>query len=321
MANAQLIQMAREIGKSKGFVDTGKEFEKSFGKWVGMAEETLKVRRDKRAEGTARVVDFMSKMPSHQSLPKIPAYAQEKVGAWLKEQRKVYGDNARAIRDLDPTSEEYQSHVNTMNKITQSMSNLNDQFDTLLEDKVSYMENVDKGQISNGTSAEAHNELSKVYTDATELGISEDGRLDFGGKSFDDLPKWFPKNDAIPMALTTLNAKYYKNAQEITGALGTNLKMQVEQIIKGAGRNGVMSLAADYENGVLQIEEDLISNPARHEELIDKMVNTWVSAITESAKIGKEQSDADWKMKHPKNTTPAQYGLDRFFFKTIDAKN
>lgn len=318
MANAQLIQMAKEIGKSKGFVDVGAEFEASFGKWVGKAEEALKGRRKKRDEGIARVNDYMSKMPSHQSLPKIPPYAQEKVGAWLKDQRKAYGDNARAIRDLDPTTPEYQDRVNAMNKITQSMSNLNDQFSTLLEDKVSFMENVDNDNVSKGTTPEEIETLSKVYTDASELGISAEGHLNFGGKNFDELPKWIAKNNQIPMALTQLNAKYYKNAQLISGPLEKSLKVEVESIIKSAGRQGIMSLAAD---GDLGLEEDLITNPERYEELVSKMVETWVGAITESSKIGKEQSDADWKMKHPKQPTTANYALDKYFFKKEDKKN
>ena len=318
MANAQLIQMAKEIGKSKGFVDVGAEFEQSFSKWVGQAEENLKVRRAKRDEGIARVTSYMEKMPSHASLPKVPAYAQEKVGSWLKEQRNQYAVNARALRDLDPTGEEYQQKVNAMNEITQSIATLNDQFSTLLEDKVDFMEGVDGGLISNATTPDEIDMLSKVYTDSTDLVIDKSGRLAFGGKSFDELPKYIAKNSEIPQALTQLNAKYYKNSQIIEGPLAKNLKFEVEQIIKSSGKQGIMSLAADSD---LNLEEDLITNPARYEELVETMVNTWTEAIQGAAKIGKEQSDADWKMKHPEKKTDPKYGLDRYFFKTIDAKN
>ena len=310
MANAQLIQMAREIGKSKGFVDVGEEFDKSFGKWMGVAEEALKERRTKRDQGIARVTSYMEKMPSHASLPKIPAYAQEKVGAWLKGQRTEYAANARALRDLDPTGDEYQEKVNAMNKITQSMSTLNDQFSTLLEDKVDFMEGVDGGLISNATTPDEIDLLSNIYTDATEIGISAEGRLDFGGKTFDELPKYISRNSEIPQALTALNAKYYKNSQKIEGPLAKNLKFEVEQIIKSSGKQGIMSLAADND---LNLEEDLITNPARYEELVETMVNTWTTAITEAADIGKKQADAEWKMKHPKKPNPNT--LDKFFNK------
>lgn len=308
MANAQLIQMAKEIGKSKGFVDVGAEFEASFGKWVGKAEEALKARRDKRDQGIARVTSYMEKMPSHASLPKIPAYAQEKVGAWLKGQRAEYAQNARALKDLDPTGDEYQEKVNAMNKITQSMSTLNDQFSTLLEDKVDFMEGVDGGLISNATTPDEIELLSNVYTDAAELGIDAEGRLAFSGKNFDELPKYIAKNSEIPKALTQLNAKYYANKQIIEGPLENNLKFQVEQIIKSSGKQGIMSLAADND---LNLDEDLIKNPARHEELVETMINTWVDAIKGAAKIGKEQADAEWKMKHPDKPNPNS--LDKFF--------
>lgn len=311
MANAQLIQMAKEIGKSKGFVDVGAEFEASFGKWVGQAEEALKARRDKRDEGIAKVTSYMEKMPSHAQLPKVPAYAQEQVGSWLKGQRAEYAANARALKDLDPQSDEYLDNVNNMNRITQSVSRLNDQFSTLLEDKTNYMDAVNEGVISNATKPEDVNELADVYTDSSKLAIGADGQLSFNGKNFDDLPKWQAQNSEIPMALTQLNAQYYKNAKEIEGPLAENLKVQVEQIIKGAGRSGVMSLAADSELG---LDEDLITNPERYDELVKTMINTWTEAIKGSAKIGKKQADAEWKMKHPKKETPSAYGLDKYFF-------
>jgi len=315
MANAQLIQMAKEIGKSKGFVDVGAEFEASFGKWVGKAEEALKARRDKRDEGIAKITSYMEKMPSHAQLPKVPAYAQEQVGGWLKDQRAEYAVSARALKDLDPQSDKYLANVNNMNRITQSVSRLNDQFSTLLEDKTNYMDAVNEGVISNATKPEDVNELADVYTDASKLSIGADGQLSFNGKSFDDLPKWQAQNSEIPMALTQLNAQYYKNAQVIDGPLAENLKVQVEQIIKGAGRSGVMSLAADSDLG---LDEDLITNPERYDELVKTMITTWTEAIKGSAKIGKEQADAEWKMKHPKKETPSKYGLDKYFLELMN---
>ncbi len=310
MANAQLIQMAKEIGKSKGFVDVGAEFEASFGKWMGQVEENLKERRTKRDQGIARVTSYMEKMPSHASLPKIPAFAQEQVGSWLKGQRTEYAALARSMRDLDPTGDEYQEKVNSMNKITQSMANLNDQFSTLLEDKVDFMEAVDGGLISNATTPEETDILSKVYTDASQMGIDADGRLSFEGKNFDELPKYIAKNSEIPKALTALNAKYYKNNRVVEGPMLKNLKFEVEQIIKSSGKQGIMSLAADSD---LNLDEALINDPTRYEELVETMVNTWTEAITGAAKIGKDQADADWKMKHPKKPNPNT--LDKFFNK------
>lgn len=317
MANAQLIQMAKEIGKSKGFADAGAEFEKSLSKWMGVAEAATKERRDKRDAGIARTTAWMEKMPSHASIPKVPAYAQEAVGGWLKDQRKAYGDAARAIKDLDPLSEEYQAHVGTMNKITQSMTNLNDQFTTLLDDKVNFMESVNEDSISNATSPDDVDLLSTVYTDAATMGISEDGRLNFNGKSFDELPKYHTKNSQIPLALTQLNAKYYKTGRLIEGPMAKSLQLEVEQIIKSAGRPGIMSLAADSDLG---IDPELIKDPARYEELVKKMTTTWVEAITDSAKIGKDQSDADWKMKHPVTKKTPAYSLDKFFLDLANNK-
>jgi hypothetical protein len=71
-----------------------------------------------------------------------------------------------------------------------------------------------------------------------------------------------------------------------------------------------MSLAADND---LNIDEALIKDPTRYEELVETMVNTWTEAITGAAKIGKEQADAEWKMKHPKKPNPNT--LDKFFNK------
>ena len=312
MANAQLIQMAKDIGKSKGFNDVGKAFEQSFGKWVDQAKGIEKAQQDKRAAGVARVVDFMEKMPTHQSLPKVPAYTQDKVGVWLKDIRKQYGDHARATRDLDAQDPSYQGHISEMNRITHSMTTLNDQFDSLLSDKVAFMEGVDLDSVSKGNSAADIDELSRVYTDATEMEFSADGHISFGGKSFNDLPKWIEKNNTIPMALTQLNAKYYKTAQPVTGPLADNLKVEVEALIKSSGRPGVMSLAAD---GSLGIPDAMIHDPKQYDALVELVTRNWVDAITESAAMGKTQQDAEWKMKHPVKKEAPKYDLDKYFFK------
>lgn len=305
MANAQLIQVAKELGASQGFNDVGAAFEKGFSKWYDTIETQFKERQEKKEQAEARVLEYMDKMPSTGMIAKIPQYAKEKVSTFLNNGRKEYAKHAKAIRDLDPEDKEYQDHINAMNSISDSFVNLDTQFERLLEQKVEFMQEVDGQTLSAGNDFRDIDFLSNVFTDSTDMAFSPEGNILFSreGKqlSLDELPTWIEVNNTIPTELVKLSSQYFKNGVEITGALENNLRHQVENLIKSSGRAGIVSLAADDSLKVgghgLGITNDLLHDKSRHQELTEKVVNAWVESIKATALQGKQEQKAKEQAK------------------------
>lgn len=320
MANQQLIQMAKDVGASQGFNDVGGAFEQSFSKWYGQAQAVVDERKKTKEAADARVADYMERIPGG-NLAKIPEYAKETVSNFLREGRNQYAEHANALRDLDPKDKEYQDHVNSMNKITQSFVTLDNQFTRLLEDKMDFMESVEFNTVSYGNKPEDIDFLSNAYTDAADMIFTPEGNILFEreGKqlALDELPKWVEVNSTVPAALAQLNAQYYKNGEEITGPLEQNLRVQIDTLVRSQGRHGVISLAADSpfsEDGRgLGVPDEILHDPEKLEDLTKMVVDNWVNAIKDSAKIGREQADAKWKRTRTPKTPPApKYSLDKF---------
>lgn len=319
MANAQLINMAREVGASQGFNNAGEAFGDSLSKWVDQAQGHIDERKKTKEAADARVADYMDRLPNG-SLAKIPEYAKETVSGFLRDGRNSYAAHANAIRDLDPQDKEYQDHVSEMNKIQQSFVNLDAQFSRLMEDKMEYMESVEANTVSYGNKPEDIDFLSSAYTEATDMIFTPEGSIVFsqGDKqlSLDEMPKWIEVNSTIPAALSQLNAQYYKNGEEITGPLEQNLRVQIDTLVRSQGRHGIISLAADSpfssDGRGLGVPDDILHDPEKLEDLTKLVIDNWVNAITSSAAEGRAQADAKWKRtRNPKTPKTPAYSLDK----------
>jgi len=319
MANAQLIQMAKDLGKSQGFNDIGGAFEQSFTKWVDKVETQVQERETKRKEGDAKVAKFMANLPSDATLPKIPASAKNTVAAYLKDTRMKYADHAKALRDLDAKDETYQEHVSEMNKITADWDNLNQQFTKLVDKRAEYLTLKDTGAVSKGNSPEEVALWSSIVTDqGMDISI-QDGFLNIGTGdkvvALDDLPGITQVDNDTIKELQSISDELMKNNLEVTDSNREKIKYDIRQEVISNGMDSVRSIATDSAYGVeggLKLSHDLLYNPEREEELIETVVEQWLAITEQATKDYKTQQENLWKKKHPVKPTPKKYSLDKF---------
>ena len=325
MANAQLIKMAQDLGASKGFQDVGGAFTESFSRWVDEAGKDAQVAAAKHQESDARVVKFMESIPNG-NISKIPTNAREGVSAFLTEQRKTYAAAAEATRNLEPGSVEYQEQVKVMNDVQQSFIQLDSEFTNLLEAKAEYLEAGENGEISLANDPDQRSVLDSVYTEMAGLSFSTEGNILFDNNgspaAVSELPSWFGTEqgqDLHDSLLSTLDP-YAQKGYEITGGLEDEVRNRVYSTLKKAGRKAVQSLAVDVaygnagEKGVA-LDDDLIRNPERYEELLDSVVSFWTESVKNSAKSVKEAEMGLLKEKKAINKTEKtpKYALDADF--------
>ena len=133
------------------------------------------------------------------------------------------------------------------------------------------------------------------------------------------MPSWFGSEQGQDLhdSLLATFEPYTQKGYEITGGLEEEVKNKVYSTLKKAGRQAVQSLALDVaygnagEKGVA-IDDDLVRNPERYEELLNSIVSFWTDGVKNSAKAVHDAQMGLLKEKKKINTvkkTP-NYSLD-----------
>lgn len=335
MANQNLIQAQAKVSGSQGFVDHGAKFNEGIQKWEEQAQTRIKVRQEKLDQANALVADYMDKIPDGKGLEKIPTYAKEKVASFLASSRDEYAKHAKSLRDLDPNSPEYQEHVKGMNYINNSFVRLNDQFTSLLENKVGFLQLSDNQELSRANKPGDIDFLSNIYTDATDMSFDKNGNILFNNNgssvAIDELPKYHAQETEIPGLIMKQMASLQKNATKWTPAVEELTRKQIRVLVKKNGMNGIRSLAADdtigNDDGLgLGISDELLNDPSRIEELTEVVVENYIQAMKEVAESAYDAKQSDYWSKHqPKpgkkdNAVNAAFGLDDYGNEIIPIK-
>lgn len=325
MANAQLIQMAKDLGKTEGFDYAGEAFAESFGKWVGVAQEQIKERKQVKEQGDALVAGYMENLPNGNELPKIPVNAQGAVNAFLVDQRKIYAAHANALRDLDPQLPEYREHVDAMNKINNAFDNLDKNFESFLTKKEDHLLLVDEGEVSVGNKPEDTILMTNAYTDKSEIAIDEDGNLTFDGVYMKDLPTSNTISREGGAAIFNLKTKALQQGASHGEELfdEDTAKGLVKHTLGKLKRSDIKSLAADSEELFdidLNIPNDLLHDETRHDELKDLLEDIFLEYMKEGYTTGVSQYNTKFKRKvseKRKLATPKlpKYSLDKLINK------
>ncbi len=295
MANNQLIQMAKDLGASKGFTDIGGAFTESFGKWVDEAQKGAIIAAKKHEESNTRVVNYMESMPNG-DLAKVPVNQREAFSAWLTEGRKRYADAAKQTGRLKPGTPEYQEQVKIMNDVQQSFLQADSEMTDLLERKTEYMDAAYNNEVSRANDPDERSVLDGIMLDTAPLKWNEHGNIEWSeGKGIGDIPKWFgtEEGEELHDGLLQSLSGYTSAGYEITGGLEAEVENKVYSALKKAGRNAVTSLALDVAIGSggergFNINEELIRDPERYDELLDAVTNFMTTATKNSAKAVKE---------------------------------
>lgn len=339
--NTGLVNVARDVAQSKGFVPVGDDFDKGMAPYLQAAQDTITKRQENKDAKNAEVISWMEQMPDESDLPIVPDAMKDRTSAWLRSKKNEYARHASALRKLDAGSDEYQEHVANMNRINKAVVNLRENYDTFATSRLDFLDSVHANDISNGTNPEDHDFLSRAYTDRFEGLIDEDGEVfvETFEKShkMKEMPKFHRVDKTVSKALFDEFKRVSQNGLPLDPASQAFVKQQLKSIIRQGGREALVSLASDgiftelISGGTSMLpgfglSDDLVHDPERQGELEETVVNILHSMLVQNAQgVYNQQTQADDAERNKKTAAaveiakakktykPPTYSLDKEF--------
>jgi len=256
-------------------------------------------RKREKSNQKAKVELYLNNMPSGIELSKIPPAQQENVASWSKQKKFEYAEAARNLSSLDPGSDEYVQAMSTMTNIKQAFSNLNNNLETFKAKKTEYLKSSSSGALSNGNDSNQGNFLSDLYTDKTNFIFDDNGNLAFDSEGAvvnqNDVPDYFNKDFKSADTLININSDIYNSGQKLDSTMSNMYRQKILNMIRQGGRETTLSLATDdliQEGGLGIVDEDLLYNPERQDELEKVVVDSYMNVLNSSANSGYKKKAA-----------------------------
>ena len=239
-------------------------------------------------------------MPAGIELSKIPPAQQENVANWSKQMKFKYAEAARILPTLEAGSEEYVEAMSTMTNIKNSFVNLNNNLETFKANKTEYLKSSSSGALSKGNDSKQGNLLASIYTDESDMIFDENGNMAFQNGdavvNINDVPDYFNKDFKSADTLININSDIYNAGQKLDPTMSNMYRQKILNMIRQGGRETTLSLATDdliQEGGLGIVDQDLLYNPERQEELEQVVVDNYMSILNSSADAGfKKKADA-----------------------------
>jgi len=146
--------------------------------------EKLRRAEDERIKAT--VAQYKNLFPSDASMSDLPLEYKPIWQSFLKENKQQYFDDVQLLATLDPRSQEYDEAKERMDRIKDSYTTLRNEFTKFGEEKLIYMNDLERGVYDNVNSPKDKNLNSLLYTDKLDLRIDKNGRLLFSGDGIDE---------------------------------------------------------------------------------------------------------------------------------------
>ena len=272
-------------------------------------------RQEERAQ-KAKVETYLNNMPSGIELSKIPPAQQEGVANWSKQMKFEYAEAARILPSLDPGSDEYVEAMNKMTSVKQAFSNLNNNLETFKANKTEYLKSSSSGALSKGNNSKQGNMLANIYTDEADMIFDANGNMAFqSGEqvlNLNDVPDYFNKDFKSADTLININSDIYNSGQKLDPTMSNMYRQKILNMIRQGGRETTLSLATDdliQEGGLGIVDEDLLYNPERQEELEQTVVENYMNILNSSANAGYNKKQAAIKKSQgSSNSSGYKYG-------------
>lgn len=257
-----------------------------YGKQI---EEQKKLKEEKRKMASSRMEKAINSMSSATNIDKVPAPYRNTVNQFLISQKNKYYEAAKLMSQSEVGSDNYIAAVEAMNNVNQSFSNLDNQLKVLASRKLEAINDFDKGLVSKGNNPDDVEWLSRMYTDGLPMSIGAGGSLYFEKNgvaiSLEDAPEYFVKDSKAAKSIIDLNSRIYSAGIEDNPTTRQMVRMQVREIVESGGRETALSLAEDdniYPGGLGIVDQDLLMNPSRAEELNNKVIDSYTDLILKS---------------------------------------
>ena len=278
-------------------------------------------RKNKIAAVNASVSTSMGKMKSDVDLTAYSKEEQKNIGKFLTGQRSIYANSANALAKIsDTSSPEYQYHVDVMNGINNSFTNLKNQLDSYKENKIEFAEGVRTGLFSEGNDDMQYSNAAMMYglTDGEKTNvpfeIAENGNLGFniGGEyvSYNDFEQPFAKDYKVASSILSQSADLYKNHTLLQGPQKDMLRLNLIASLRDP--NTIKSLVSDFESEGLNFSDIPLDDMEAAKNMIaDRIMNSY----TDVAAQGKADYDAR-NPSNPSSTTDPVTGEKTFKYES-----
>lgn len=297
------------------FLDIGKITSKAADK-VGAIYQQIQAKKDLETRNQrAKVEGYLNNMPAGIELSKIPPAQQQAIDTWSKNQKMVYAEAAKNIGNYEVGSEEYVDAMTAMTSVKASFTNLDNNLTTFKVNKTEYLKSSSEGALSAGNNGAQGNLLAGIYTDESGMSFDPNGNLsfiDFEGNetALNNVPDFFNKDFQSADALITMNSSIYNAGAKLDGPTKNMYRQKVLNMVKKGGRETLLSLATDdliQQGGLGIVDQDLLTNPARHVELEQAVVESYMNILNNSADVGFQKKQKT-KSSNSNTSSNIKYG-------------
>ena len=255
------------------------------------------------------VSNSMGKMKSDVDLTAYYKEEQKNLGKFLTSQRSKYAHSANALAKIsDTSSPEYQYHVDVMNGVNNSFTNLKNQLDSYKENKIEFADGVRSGLFSEGNDDMQYSNAAAMYglIDGEKTNVpfqtNENGNLGFNiGEeyiSYNDFEQPFVKDYKVASGILKQSADLYKNHNLLQGPQKDMLRLNLMASLTDP--NTIKSLVSDFEGQGLNFSDIPLDDiEAARNMIADRVMNSY----SEVAAQGKAEYDASRNPANPSNAT------------------
>jgi hypothetical protein len=127
--------------------------------------------------------------------------------------------------------------------------------------------------------------------------------------NINDVPDYFNKDFKSADTLININSDIYNAGQKLDPTMSNMYRQKILNMIRQGGRETTLSLATDdliQEGGLGIVDEDLLYNPERQEELEQVVVDNYMNILNGSANAGYQKKQAAIK-KSQASSSPTAY--------------
>lgn len=253
----------------------------------------------------AATYDYIENVNNGAAKTGLSEKSKAAVADYLRSARMQFDEAKRLMNQYNSDHPVYSEQSNRMNEIQAKVTRLVDQVKGFEKGQAEFLEDFDNGSISNSVYAEGHgDDLNKMYTNALEAKVSDDGELMFGSfgkyKPYSALSRYSLKDFKSADAIIKLNKSIYDQAAPLTDNQKMMLGVQVKDLIAKGGRESLMSLIND--ELIPGLTKDSFNkemyNPRNFEALQKEFINRMITGFDATAKAGHNAKRAEIQDKY-----------------------
>jgi hypothetical protein len=261
-----------------------------------------------KARSNAKISSYLNKMPDGVDTFKVPVSDKPALTDWAKNMQINFGKYAEEAAIAEEQGD-YQRLVmakTEMDRIETAFQNVNNNLDNFKNYKDNFLKDAEDGMISNAVNSSKRELLASVYTDEMNMSFDYNGNVVFqneeGFLNINDIPDYTVKNNTGATEILQMNEEIFQAGMPMSDSNKRLARMKLQNATKS--RDEVLSLATDdfiTEGGLGILDEDLLYNPERIDELRGKVIDSYMTMLGESAdagykrkqKVSEEQADDD----------------------------